>query len=341
MEKQNIIPIIIPDDTYPYNCIYYKGNSNTKDSKKAVKKIIEDALKEKTSDENVEVAFLGKSFTSLDDEKQDELLEAVEEYIKEDKVDSIRIFARPDHITNGLLKKYRKYNVKTIELEVPSCLDYILSCTKFPYSYKTIKKAARKIRWKGFTLGCYMMIGLPDSTRIDEFNTAKAIVELKPKVTRIFPIYVMKGTKLEKDYKEEIYQPLTDKQGVEICKDIVRYFADKNIETIRIGFQDTKLSEEKGVVAGPFHPAFRQLVEIAMWYDAIVEKIKKLNVKVKEVEVTVNPIDVENVIGIKNENILKLKEVYDVDLIVKPNEEIKQGKSKIEIVKTYSDFVEN
>ncbi len=83
-----------------------------------------------------------------------------------------------------------------------------------------------------------------------------------------------------------------------------------------------------------------QLVESALWYDAVVGKIKKLNVKVKEVEVTVNPIDANNVIGHKKENITKLKEVYDVDLILKQDEEMKQGKSKIEITKTYNDFLE-
>ncbi len=53
-----------------------------------------------------------------------------------------------------------------------------------------------------------------------------------------------------------------------------------------------------------------------MWYDAIVGKIKKkLNAKVKEVEVSVNPIDSNNVIGHKKENVIKLKNTYDVDLI--------------------------
>ena len=77
-----------------------------------------------------------------------------------------------------------------------------------------------------------------------------------------------------------------------------------------------------------------------MWYDAIVEKIKKLNVKVKEVEVTVNPIDANNVIGHKRENIKKLQELYEVDLKVKQDENIKQGKSKIEITKKYNDFLD-
>ena len=94
------------------------------------------------------------------------------------------------------------------------------------------------------------------------------------------------------------------------------------------------------MVAGPFHPAFRQLVESGLWYDAIVEKIKKLNVKVKEVEVTVNPIDANNVIGHKRENIKKLQELYEVDLKVKQDKNVKKGKSKIEITKTYNDFLD-
>ena len=91
----------------------------------------------------------------------------------------------------------------------------------------------------------------------------------------------------------------------------------------------------ENVIEGPFHPAFRQLVESSLWYDAIVNKIKKLNAKVMEVEVTVNPKDTNNVIGYKQENIEKLKDTYDVDLIVTSNENMKQGKSKIEITKVF------
>ena len=74
-----------------------------------------------------------------------------------------------------------------------------------------------------------------------------------------------------------------------------------------------------------------------MWYDAIVGKIKKLNVKVKKVQVTVNPIDANNVIGHKKENVQKLKYIYDVDLVLKQDKNIKQGKSKIDITETYLD----
>lgn len=190
-----------------------------------------------------------------------------------------------------------------------------------------------------------MMVGLPESTRIDEINTAKKLIKLKPKMVRIYPVLVIKGTKLEKELQEGKYQPLTVVQAVETCKELVRMFASKNIDIIRVGLQNTDEITDpnyKGseVVAGPFHPAFRQLVESAMWYDAVVDKIKKLNVKVKEVQVTVNPIDANNVIGHKKENIQKLKDTYDVDLIIKQDEAIKQGKSKIDVLKTYNDFLE-
>ena len=64
-------------------------------------------------------------------------------------------------------------------------------------------------------------------------------------------------------------------------------------------------------------------------------------VKLKEVEIIVNPEDINNVIGHKKENLNKLLDTYDVILKVTGNEKIKQGKSEMSILKTYSDFLED
>ena len=191
-----------------------------------------------------------------------------------------------------------------------------------------------------------MMVGLPESTRIDEINTAKELIKLKPKMVRIYPVLVIKNTRLEKEYLTGEYTPLTVVQAVEISKEIVKLFNKKGIEIIRIGLQNTDTitdpnQEGSEVVAGPYHPAFRQLVESGLWYDTILEKIKQLNVKVKKVQVTVNPQDANNVIGHKRENIEKLKDMYTLDLIVKQDEEIKQGKIKVDILETYPEFLED
>lgn len=350
MKKQYIIPIFVPHLGCPNDCIFcnQKSISGQKKNmtKEEAKKIIENYLASiKEEEAQVEIAFYGGSFTAIEEKLQEELLETACEYVKEGKVESIRISTRPDCIDKEILKRLKKYKVKTIELGVQSANDYILKRTNRGHTFADVKKASRMIRWNGFRLGHQMMVGLPESTRIDEMNTAKALIKLKPKMIRIYPVLVVKNTQLEKDYQEGKYDALPLVQAVEICKELVRMFADKKIEIIRVGLQNTDEIAEPGkqtseVVAGPYHPAFRQLVESAMWYDAIVGKIKKLNVKVKEVEVTVNPMDANNVIGHKKENILKLKDVYDVDLILKQDEEIKQGKSKIEITKTYNDFLE-
>ncbi|MCI8548567.1 MAG: radical SAM protein [Bacilli bacterium] len=315
-------------------------------TKEKAKKIIDDYLKNiKNEEAQIEIAFFGGSFTAIEKNLQEELLQVAYEYIKEGKVESIRISTRPDCIDKETLKMLKRYKVKTIELGVQSANDYILKRSNRGHDFDDVKKASKMIRWNGFKLGHQMMVGLPESTRIDEINTAKALIKLKPKMIRIYPVLVVKNTKLQEEYENGTYEPLPLVQAVEVCKELVRMFADKNIDIIRIGLQNTEeitdpQNPESEVVAGPYHPAFRQLVESGMWYDAIVGKIKKLNVKVKEVEVTVNPIDSNNVIGHKKENVSKLKETYDVDLILKQDENIKQGKSKIEITKTYNDFLE-
>ena len=351
MNKEYVIPVFVPHLGCPNDCIFcnQKSISGQKKNitKEEAKKTIEKFLKNiKDKDAKKEIAFFGGSFTGIDENVQEELLQVAYEYIEKGEVDSIRISTRPDYINKKILKRLKKYKVKTIELGVQSANDYILGRVNRGHTFKDVQKASKLIRWYGFNLGHQMMVGLPESTRIDEINTAKSLIKLKPKMVRIYPVLVIKGTKLEKEYNEGVYEPLPLVQAVETCKQLVRMFTDKKIEVIRVGLQNTDEicnpeNKESEVVAGPFHPAFGQLVESSMWYDAIVEKIKKLNVKVKEVEVTVNPIDANNVIGHKKENVIKLKDTYEVDLIVKQDKNIKQGKSKIEITKKYNDFLED
>ena len=350
MKKQYIIPIFVPHLGCPNDCIFCNQKSisgqNKQVTKEDVKKIIEEHLKYIKEDSQVEVAFFGGSFTGIEEEKQIELLSTAYEYIKAKKVDSIRISTRPDYINREILKRLKKYKVKTIELGVQSANDYILKRAGRGHTFEDVKKASKLIRFYGFKLGHQMMVGLPESTKLDEINTAKQLIKLKPKMVRIYPVLVIKGTQLEKEYNEGKYKALTVVQAVEICKELVKMFTKKKIDVIRIGLQPTDTitdpqNKNSEVVAGPFHSAFRQLVESGMWYDVIVDKIKKLNAKVKEVEVIVNPQDVNNVVGQRRENISNLKQVYDVDLIVKTDDKIKQGKSKIEITKFYGDFSNN
>ena len=342
LNKEYIIPIFLPytEETNQYTYYYnLKSDKQKKISVKDIKQIIEKYLKNfKDETKYVEVAFFGENFLKL--KEQDKFLETVYEYIKEKKVSSIRITTAPDSINKETLKKLKKYGVKTIELDVKSTNDYILKKCMSNNTIESIKNACKLIRWNRFTLGVQMLIGLPESTRLDELNTAKELIKLKPKLIRIEPVVVLKDTMLEQEYINNEYVPLKLEQAVERCKEIVDLFNKNKTNMIRIGFQNAEepikeLKDVDRVIAGPYHPYFRGLVESRLWYDAIVDKIKKVNAKVRQVKITANPENMNSILGEKNENIIKLKDVYEVDTIVETSEDIKAGEFKLDVEQVY------
>jgi len=345
VKKEYIIPIFVPHLGCPNQCTFCNQKKISGQTKMVtaddVKNSIEYYLKHfKDDNKYIEVAFFGGSFTAIEREKQEELLNAVQPYIKDKKVNTIRVSTRPDAIDRDILKMLKKYRVKTIELGVQSMNNYILKRCKRGHTVEDVKKASKLIKKNGFILGHQMMVGLPESTKQDEVNTAKDLIKLRPKIVRIYPVLVIKDTELAKEYEEGEYTPLTVNQAVERCKDIVTLFNNKKINVIRIGLQNTEeitdpKEEASQVVAGPYHPAFRQLVESSMWYDGIVNEIKKINTKVIQVKIIANAENINNIIGHKKENVLKLKEIYDVDTWVEADEKMKPGKFKLEILKTY------
>lgn len=350
MSEKYIIPIFVPHLGCPNNCTFCNQKSISGQMKNVtgndVKETIEKFLTSfKNEQIEKEIAFFGGSFTGIETKIQQELLSVAYEYVKNGIVSGIRVSTRPDYIDKDKLKLLKQYGVKTIELGVQSTNDYILKKCKRGHTFEDVKKASKLIRKFGFTLGHQMMIGLPESTRLDELNTAKDLAKLKPKIIRLYPVLVIKNTELEEEYKSGVYEPVTINQAVEVCKELEQFFDGKKIKVIRIGLQNTDLisnpeNVESEVVAGPYHEAFGQLVEDSIWYDKILNKIKKFNTKVIEVQIEVNPINVNNVVGHKKSNVQKLKETYDLDLKIKQNKEIKPGKFNLTILKTYKDFLD-
>ena len=346
MKRHYNIPIFVPHLGCPQNCTFcnqQKISGETKQvSSEDVKNIIDEYLKSFKEDGDIEIAFFGGSFTGIPVQKQEELLKTAYEYVKNGKVNSIRCSTRPDYIDKETLKRLKKFGVKTIELGVQSSNDYILKKCKRGHTFEDVKKASKLIRRYGFVLGHQMMVGLPESTKIDELNTAKDCAKCKPKIIRIYPVLVIKGTQLEKDYNNGSYEPLSVMQAVETCKELRIFFEKKHITVIRIGLQNTDTisspdSTGSEVIAGPYHEAFGQLVEGSIWCDKILAKIKAFNVKVKKIEIRVNPEDVNNVVGHKRENIVKLKDLYEIKTVIKQDEKIKRGHFKVKILETYND----
>ena len=208
------------------------------------------------------VAFYGGSFTAIEKERQDELLAAAYEYVKADKVESIRLSTRPDAIDTDVLQNLKRYSVTEIELGVQSMCDEVLSANKRGHTAADVVKAAKLIKKHGFSLGLQMMPGLIGDSKEKSLYTAREIAKLAPEFVRIYPTLVFCDTPLYDEYKSGRYTPLPLTQAVDICKALTEIFEEHKIKVIRVGLLVEEHAKEK-LIAGPYHDNFRQLVQKA------------------------------------------------------------------------------
>lgn len=286
--------------------------------------------------------YYAGSLSEVKENDREEFLKQANKKMNEKRLEKLHVSIEPKLVSKELLKLLKKYNVITVELEVKIANNYILKKYNANYEIDDIKRASKLIKRSRLNLGYQLMVGFPDSTRIDEQQSAKFLIRFRPNLVRIYPVLVIEGTELEKQYKNNEYEPLILPQAIDRCKDLIYMFNKKRIKAITVGILDEdnlKEADKKKikVIAGPTHKDFPQLVEDSIWYDSIVGKIKKYNNKVKEVKVEVHPTNVENVIGYEKENINKFKELYLVEMQVIPNEKIKPGRSEMKILTIYED----
>ena len=268
------------------------------------------SLKENTI--NAEIAFFGGSFTAIDREYMLSLLEATAPYI--DKFKGIRISTRPDCINSEILDLLKKYKVTSIELGAQSMDDAVLKANNRGHSSEDVVFASKLIKEYGFSLGLQMMTGLYESTYEKDLYTASQFIKLKPDTVRIYPTIVMKHTELERLYRSGEYLPNTLETTVDLCSKLLCMFSENDISVIRLGLHHSE-SLDNDMVAGAYHPAFKELCESKIMLDKAFYILKGVNAE-GGIKLYVSPSCVSKMIGNKRCNIAKLNESgYNVKII--------------------------
>ena len=329
-EDQYTIPIFIPHLGCNNECVFCNQRKLTGlDSSVTiddVENIINEYLeyfKDKVKDKKVEVAFFGGSFTGIPIQKQEEYLKVANRYLREKVVDSIRISTRPDYITPKILSMLRKYNVGTIELGVQSMDDEVLKASKRGHTILDVIRASRLIHTFGMNLGIQIMIGLPKSTLEKEINTIKKVLKLKPKVLRIYPVYVLKESKLYDMYLQKKYIPLNLEDAVDRVYNVLNECRKTDVKVIRIGLQTTsEITASNTEIVGPICDNFAEYALARIVLEQIEKYIFNNNLNnLKDyrviLNVTVPSKYISVVVGPKKINKIYLKEKYNVVLKVK------------------------
>lgn len=277
MKKHINVPIFIPHLGCPNQCVFCNQRTiSGVDSFDIsdVRQQIDTALSTTDSDQEVEIAFFGGSFTGIDRDLMISLLQLAHEYIEDGRVDSIRCSTRPDYIDGEILDILRKYGVSTIELGLQSTSDNVLTVSKRGHSSLDEARACDLIVERGFTLIGQMMIGLPGSTIEDEIKTAHFIADHGARGARIYPTVVFYGTELCEMAANGEYSPISTEDAVERSARVLGIFRDRGVEVIRIGLCSSEnLANDEKYYAGPNHPALGEMVESAVYYNKIVSGI--------------------------------------------------------------------
>jgi histone acetyltransferase (RNA polymerase elongator complex component) len=276
-----VIPIFIPQEGCRHRCIYcdqhtISGVSPSSWNPASIRRHVQGYL-DNSSRSPVQVAFYGGSFTFLSVSRQRLFLEAVREFLEQDRVCSLRLSTRPDGIAEKNLDFLQTMGVETIELGAQSLHDPVLAAAGRGHSSKDTYEAATRVKKHGFELGLQLMPGLPGDTRDIFGQTVSKVIDLKPSFVRLYPTVVLSSTPLERLYRNGRYKPLNLKEAVDWCKEAKKQFDEAGISVVRIGLQPTTSLEQPGrVVAGPYHPAFGQLVNSSLWSERITPVLRKL-----------------------------------------------------------------
>jgi histone acetyltransferase (RNA polymerase elongator complex component) len=324
-----IIPIFLPAMGCRERCLFcnQKASSEGLPSPASVRHFIEASLAQipdNKKNREKQVAFYGGSFTAIHRDDQSRYLKEVHPFLASGLVDSIRISTRPDALDEETLSLLKEYGVKTVEIGVQSMVDEVLSLAyRGHYAEDTVSATLRLKQW-GFEVGHQLMIGLPGDTCDRFLQTLDRVIELKPDFLRIHPTLVLKGAPLENLWREGSYSPLSLEETIDWLKRGLVRVENSSISIARMGLQPTD-ELQRDFLAGPYHPALRQLIDSAVFFDMATSLLQDSQ-KNGQALFFCHPKEISNLRGQRNENILKLINRFKLrDIFVQYREDIPRG----------------
>lgn len=335
------ISIFVPHAGCPHQCSFcnQKTISGQSYAPKAddVHRIYRQAVTEVKDKENSEIAFFGGSFTAIDRDYMVSLLDAAKCYLGEYGFKGIRISTRPDFIDREILDILKSYGVTSIELGAQSMANHVLKANERGHTAEDVYRASVLIREYGFELGLQMMVGLYKSSFNDELKTMESIIEICPDTVRIYPVVVLKGTKLAELYESGKYKLISFDTVVELCSNMLEEFHMQGIDVIKCGLHASD-GVEGNMISGFYHPAFKELCESRI-YRRKMEKIiaegynnsivTEMNCRFSQMTFAVNPSCISKALGHKKSNIEYFRKQNNVDIKVVGDEEIPKYQCEI------------
>ena len=272
-----VIPFFIAHQGCPHQCVFCNQHVITGSSPWLTADMVKEEISRcldwpRDSRRQVQVAFYGGSFTGLDRDRQEELLGAVGPFIKGGEVDLIRLSTRPDYIDQSKALFLRERGVGVVELGIQSFDAEVLAQCRRGHSAEQVEQSFAHLRQAGIAVGGQLMVGLPGETTAGLLAGARRLVLLRPDLVRIYPTLVLKASPLADLLAAGHYQPLSMNRAIALCARLKEIFAAAGIPVVRMGLQPSP-SLEQDLLAGPYHPAFGEMVLSRLYFNLLRKRL--------------------------------------------------------------------
>ncbi|MBU5613192.1 elongator complex protein 3 [Geomonas azotofigens] len=274
-----LVPFFIPHQGCPHRCVFCDqervsgAGGGLPTTGQLLRRIEEYRLGAPAR--KLEVAFYGGTFTALPRPDQERLLLPLQPLLAAGVIQSVRLSTRPDAVDAETVRFLKEHGVATVELGVQSLDPEVLHLAGRGHGTSEVEQSVSALKEAGIVVGIQLMPGLPGDTPQTSLASLRRALALQPAFLRIYPTLVIEGTELARRYREGSYHPLTLTQAVALCKEMLAEAGQAGIPVVRFGLQPTSELDSPGVVlAGPYHPAFGQLVESELWFDRMCELLE-------------------------------------------------------------------
>lgn len=206
----------------------------------------------------LELCYFGGSFTCFPRDEMVAYLDCVREAPPGSQV---RFSTHPLGISPEVTAILREYPVSVAELGIASFDDKVLAACGRGYDRTLALETVAFLIREGFLPGIQIMIGLPGQRRPALSSGLREIAALKgtlPVPLRIYPCLVLRGTGLEKLWRNGIYAPLSLDEAVRWAGELTFEAENLGYNVIRVGLHETP-SLAQSVLAGPHHPALGEM----------------------------------------------------------------------------------
>ena len=146
-----------------------------------------------------------------------------EEALSVDDVVGLVIGTRPDCVSDELLDYLSALNQRTfliVEYGIESANDSTLQFINRGHTFEQSRKAISKTHQRGILTGGHIILGLPGEDAEESIRQASLISALDLDILKIHQMQVIRGTALEKIYKQQPFHIYTAEEYIQL---IARY----------------------------------------------------------------------------------------------------------------------